>query len=90
MTEEVVFTCKSACAITAPIVIAEESMFCRLVDPLMSSQIFRCDESFAADSTDLCLGAVPAGVMAIKLLATCIYSSHVQSSEQLTPFRTLR
>lgn len=41
----------------------------------MSSQIFRCDESFATDGAELRLGAVPAGVMAMELSAGCTQSS---------------
>lgn len=75
MPEEVVLACEPACAINAPIVIAEESMLCWFVDPLMSSQIFRCDESFATDGAELCFGAVPASVVAVRMSAGCTQSS---------------
>lgn len=37
---------------------------------LMSSQIFECDEPFAADGADLSPGAMPASVVALNMSAS--------------------
>jgi hypothetical protein len=69
MPKKVVLACKSACAIDAPKVIAEKSMFRGLVDPLVSSKVFRRDETFATEGAELRFGAVPAGVMTTEPLS---------------------
>ena len=68
-----ILACKAARAIDASKVITEKGMLGGPVDPLMPSQIFRCDESFAADGADLILGAVPASVVALRVSASCVY-----------------
>ena len=75
--EKVIFACESACDIRAPKVITEKSMLRGPVDSLMSSQVLRCDESFATGGADLSLGTVPASVVALKTSANCIYPIRV-------------
>ena len=77
MSKEVILACKSARAVNASRVITEKCMLGGPVDPLVSSQIFRCDESFATDGADLCSGAMPASVVALKVSASHLCSDHV-------------
>jgi hypothetical protein len=78
---EVIFACESACDVRAPKVVTEKSMLGRPVYPLVSSQIFRCDESFAADGADLCSGTMPASVVALKMSARS--KSYVKAASNL-------
>ena len=77
MSEEMVFACKPTCAVHTSKVVTEISMLSGPVNPLMSSQIFECDESFAADGADLSSGAMPAGVVALNVSASYLYSGLV-------------
>lgn len=86
MSEEVILACKSARAVNASRVITEESMLGGPVDPLMSSQIFRCDESFATDCADLGPGTMPASVVALKASASCVYSDSVMERQATYSF----
>lgn len=67
MPEEVILACESACDVRTSKVITEKSMLGGPVDPLMSSQIFGCDESSAADGADLSSWAMPASVVASRM-----------------------
>ena len=73
MPEEMVFARKTTCAVHTSKVITEISMLSGPVNPLMSSQVLECDESFAADGADLRLRAMPASVVALKRSASCSY-----------------
>jgi hypothetical protein len=45
------------------------------MNPLVSSQVFECDESFAADGADLVSRAMPASVVALEMSAGYFYVS---------------
>jgi len=82
--EEVILACKTACNVRAPKVITEKSMLGGPVYPLMSSQIFRCDESFATDGADLSPGAMPASVVALKGVSRlCLFRSFGREASNL-------
>lgn len=68
-----IFSCKSARAVNASRVITKKGMLGRPVDPLVSSQIFRCDESFATNGAHLSSGPMPASVVALKVSAGYFY-----------------
>ena len=70
MSEEVVLPCKPARAVNASKMITEKSMLGGPMYSLMSSQIFECDEPFAADGADLSPGAMPASVVALNMSAS--------------------
>jgi hypothetical protein len=53
--------------------LTEISMLSGPVDFLVSSQVFECDESFAADGAHLRSRAVPASVVALEMSASYSY-----------------
>lgn len=73
MSEEVVFARKTTSTVHTSKVIAEISMLRGPVNPLMSSQVFECDESFATDGADLSSRAMPASVVTLDMSAKCVY-----------------
>lgn len=56
---------------------------------LMSSQIFECDEPFAADGADLSPGAMPASVVALNMSASYVYSDLVLERQAAYSFSDL-
>ena len=86
MSEEVVLPCKPARAVNASKMITEKSMLGGPMYSLMSSQIFGCDESFAADGADLCSGTMPASVVALKMSASYVYSDLVLEKQATYSF----